>query len=191
VLRLALDADPDQPKSFDGRWFNFDQVHFGPRPVQTPFPLWVGGNGLSAQRRAARLGTGWHPLFPTPEAYRQGRQRIVELRGSADGFAFLYSCPETAVLHGRTTSEAATSHVYDTMLISSDFNYAPAPPVAPGGRPRFIGTAGEVASDVAAFVEAGVDHFLLQFWTTQPDMGVDDVLKRMEDFDAEVAARFR
>ena len=191
VLRLALDADPDQPQSFAGRWFTFDEVHLGPRPVQTPFPLWVGGNGVSAQRRAARLGTGWHPLFPTPEAYRRGRQRIIELRGSAEGFTFSYSCPETAVLHGRTTSEPATSHVYDPSLIPADFGYAPAPPAAPDGRPRFIGTADEVVSDVATFVEAGVEHFVLRFWTTQPDMGVDDVLKRMEDFDAEVAARYR
>jgi len=47
----------------------FSDVLFGPVPVQSPLPLWVGGNGTPAQRRAARLGDGWHPLFPEPAAY--------------------------------------------------------------------------------------------------------------------------
>ena len=39
-------------------------------------------------------------------------------------------------------------------------------------------------------MNAGVEHFVLRFWTTQPDMGVADVVARMETFAAEVAARF-
>lgn len=188
VLRLALGADPGVPQSFAGRWWSFDDVHFGPRPVQRPFPLWVGGNGPSAQRRAALLGTGWHPLFPTPDAYREGRERIVALRGSGDGFTFSYSCPEVDVRPAG--SVPARSHVFDPAAVPADFRYAPAPPSTPEGRPRFIGTADEVAGDVAAFAGAGVDHFVLRFWTTQPDMGVAEVAGRMERFAEEVAVRF-
>ena len=191
VLRLALAADPDVPESFAGRWSHFEDLHFGPRPVQNPFPLWVGGNGLLAQQRAARLGTGWHPLFPTPEAYREGWQRITDLRGSADGFTFSYSCPEVAVGPRPARSEPAVSHVYDPSSLPADFRYAPPPPTTSEGRPRFIGTADEVIGDVATFIDAGVEHFVLRFWTTQPDMGVADVVARMETFATEVAVRFR
>ena len=66
--------------SFSGRWINFEEVHAAPPPRQRPFPVWVGGNGAAGRRRAAALGTGWHPLFPTPEAYASGREDIVARR---------------------------------------------------------------------------------------------------------------
>jgi len=38
-----------------------------PHPVQRPHPpIWVGGNSLSAMRRAVRYAQGWSP-FPTPD----------------------------------------------------------------------------------------------------------------------------
>jgi probable F420-dependent oxidoreductase len=43
---------------------NVPDVGFLPRPVQQPHPpIWVGGNGPAAMRRAARLGAGWMPVF--------------------------------------------------------------------------------------------------------------------------------
>jgi probable F420-dependent oxidoreductase len=38
-----------------------------PHPVQRPHPpIWIGGNSVSAMRRAVRSAQGWSP-FPTPE----------------------------------------------------------------------------------------------------------------------------
>ncbi len=33
-----------------------------PTPVQQPLPIWIGGNGMRAMRRAAEIGDGWLPL---------------------------------------------------------------------------------------------------------------------------------
>jgi probable F420-dependent oxidoreductase len=33
-----------------------------PKPVQDPLPIWIGGNGTKAMRRAATLGDGWLPM---------------------------------------------------------------------------------------------------------------------------------
>lgn len=48
--------------SHSGRRFALDEVANGPQPQQDPLPLWVGGTGAPARRRAARVGHGWHPM---------------------------------------------------------------------------------------------------------------------------------
>jgi probable F420-dependent oxidoreductase len=51
---------------FQGRYYRFDNVAFYPKPLQKPrIPLWVGGEGIQAQRRAGRYGDAWFPYFVT------------------------------------------------------------------------------------------------------------------------------
>lgn len=59
VLReLWTNPDPE----FHGKYVDFKDVAFEPRPVQKPtIPIIIGGNSRPAQRRAARHGDGWHP----------------------------------------------------------------------------------------------------------------------------------
>lgn len=46
--------------SFQGKYFQLNDIQMLPRPVQRPAPpLWVGGWAESAVRRAARLGDAW------------------------------------------------------------------------------------------------------------------------------------
>lgn len=60
VDRLWRDDRP----SFTGRYYRFQEVGFAPKPLQTPrVPLWIGGEGERAQRRAARYGDAWFPYF--------------------------------------------------------------------------------------------------------------------------------
>jgi probable F420-dependent oxidoreductase len=57
VLRaLWTEATP----SYHGRHFDFDAVHFAPRPATDPHPpILLGGDSDRALERAARLGDGW------------------------------------------------------------------------------------------------------------------------------------
>ena len=49
--------------SFEGEYVSFQEVYTSPRPLQTPHPpIWVGGSSDVALRRAARIGSGWHPI---------------------------------------------------------------------------------------------------------------------------------
>lgn len=70
VIRRSFSED-----RFDheGRHFHFPNVRMTTKPVQQPFPLWVGGFGVKTLRRAGR--EGYHLQGGTPEslqAYLQG-----------------------------------------------------------------------------------------------------------------------
>src|SRR5215510_10841336 len=49
---------------FAGRYYRFAELGFSPKPFQSPrIPIWVGGEGRRAQRRAAIHGDAWFPYF--------------------------------------------------------------------------------------------------------------------------------
>jgi probable F420-dependent oxidoreductase len=158
----ALWSSGGEPVSFAGRWVTFEDVCFGPDPVQSPVPVWVGGNVPAAHRRAARLGTGWHPLFPTPEAYAEGRARIVAERGGAEGFTFSMSCAITRV-QDESEPVFRVGTWADDADVPDDFGYAPAVPAAEDGRARFVGTPAQLLEDVRAYEAVGVEHVALRF----------------------------
>lgn len=54
----------DERPKFAGRFYRFEELGFAPKPLQQPrIPVWVGGEGPRAQRRAARYGDAWFPYF--------------------------------------------------------------------------------------------------------------------------------
>lgn len=64
IKELWTSAEP----SFHGRYVQFDEIVFEPKPVQKPHPpIMIGGNSQPAMRRAATLGDGWLPWLITRE----------------------------------------------------------------------------------------------------------------------------
>jgi len=64
MKELWTSPDP----SFQGRYVQFENVVFEPKPVQKPHPpILIGGNTRPALRRAAALGDGWLPWLVTRE----------------------------------------------------------------------------------------------------------------------------
>lgn len=50
--------------SYQGQFYQLQDLAFYPKPMQQPrIPIWVGGEGKSAQRRAAQYGDAWFPYF--------------------------------------------------------------------------------------------------------------------------------
>lgn len=176
------------PHTHHGEHFRYTDVYSGPAPQQTPLPVWVGGNYARAHQRAAARGDGWHPLFPTPEDYAAGRQRILSLRGSGDGFTFSYSCPGTYVV---APGEARPELAEYGDGVPDEFGYAPPFPRTASGRPRFVGTVDELLEDLQTYCEAGVEHFTLRFHTTDPEAGPEQVIEQMERFATQVIPVFR
>lgn len=163
VMRRLFEASSDQPVEFGGEWVRFRDIHFGPRP-QRPPPLLVGGNHPKALDRAARHGDGWHPLWPTPEVYAEGRRRILahrEALGIARPFTFSFSCPYTRLLGPGEPIATFRPTAAEPGL--EEYAYSPPPPAAEDGRPRFIGAASELAQDLDAYAAAGVKQLVLRF----------------------------
>jgi probable F420-dependent oxidoreductase len=178
VLRTLWRADG--AVSFRGEYVQLDDVYQGPSPLQDPFPLLVGGNSAAGIARAALEGNGWHPLFPTPEGYRSGRDTILRLRAEAgltERFTFALSCPGTQVVIGRSLDVAPLDHSqYGD--VPEEYHYAPAIPTV-DGRARFVGNPEQLVDDVRAYAAVGVEHLALRFWTVDPSATVDGVIAQM------------
>jgi alkanesulfonate monooxygenase SsuD/methylene tetrahydromethanopterin reductase-like flavin-dependent oxidoreductase (luciferase family) len=191
VLRLLWSGAG--PVSFTGRWVSLEDVHAAPPPLQTPFPVWVGGNGAAGRRRAALLGSGWHPLFPAPEDYRSGRADIVARRAAAaidEPFTFSLS---TALVRVVLDGEGPVSFAgyAGQAEIPAEFGYAPPPPTTPSGRLRCVGTPLEVAEDLTEYGRAGVEQVTLRFWVGEEGFGVDELVDQLQRFATHVRPRVR
>ncbi len=67
-LRAMVELWTSPDPSFQGRYVQFENVVFEPKPVQKPHPpILIGGNTRPALRRAAALGDGWLPWLVTRE----------------------------------------------------------------------------------------------------------------------------
>ncbi len=74
TLIRALWTEPNV--DFEGEFYSLHDVGFAPRPLQKPHPpIWVGGHGDAARRRAALLGDAWHAIGLAPE-------RLAELHAT-------------------------------------------------------------------------------------------------------------
>lgn len=72
--------------SMRGRHVSFDEVATGPAPIQRPHPpLWVGGLGDAALRRAVRFGDAWHPYNLTLDDLRRRGKTLAAFAEQAGG----------------------------------------------------------------------------------------------------------
>lgn len=147
--------------SFRGRFYQFDQVHFGPKPASRPHPpVWIGGNSPSALRRVAKVGNGWHPFRPSPDQLRKG---LEELRRYMDEA-------------GRSMREIT---VGVKMLLAFQESRAGAE------RPPMQGRAADIAADIKRYQDLGVEHLIFDFTTETRAQA----LETMERFAQEVRGR--
>jgi len=69
----------DDPK-FKGKYLEFSDIKFLPKPYKTPYPpIWVGGGSEKAILRAVTYGEGWHPVGLTPEKLKEKLKYVKEL----------------------------------------------------------------------------------------------------------------
>lgn len=69
----------EDPRHF-GKYIEFSDIKFLPKPVQKPHPpIWIGGGSRRAIERAAERGTGWHPVGLTPSEVRERAWYLKEV----------------------------------------------------------------------------------------------------------------
>lgn len=79
-LQSFIELWTQQEPRFEGLYGHVAGVVFKPKPIQQPHPpIWIGGNGAPAMRRAARYGSGWMPLHQTPAAMAVKVRQLQEI----------------------------------------------------------------------------------------------------------------
>ncbi|GAB2656187.1 TIGR03619 family F420-dependent LLM class oxidoreductase [Kribbella swartbergensis] len=91
-LAAIVDAWSNDLTSSPGPHAPYDDIHTGPRPVPRP-PVWVGGAGRAAIRRAIRYGDAWHPINPHPHWLRDKGMPMLRQAAADAGVDAPQLCP--------------------------------------------------------------------------------------------------
>jgi len=84
IWRAVWDQDP---ATFHGEHYDFEDLRVLPQPAHR-IPIWVGGSGPAAHRRAVEEGDGFHLISVTPE---QAAERVASLRADRPDAEFVIS----------------------------------------------------------------------------------------------------
>jgi len=156
------------PASFRGEFYHFENLKCLPQPVQKPHPpIWIGGHSRAALRRVARHGDGWHPVGANPAAMLAP----PEFKALLDELSRL---TEAERRDPRTLTISFKAPLYDEGV------------AAGGVRRRFSGTSDQIIEDIATYGRLGVSELIFDFRSEEPK----ESLERMERF-AEVMTKAR
>lgn len=161
IIRAVLGSEET---SFDGEFYSFGPLRTLIRPVQPKgIPIYTGGNGPRAMRRAIELGDGWLPAAPDPEGLANG---IEMLRAMEKEMGRMEPLPIAVSLPSRIRL---------------------AVPGAPSGKSSLM-SADEATAILKQYEALGVDHISLgllmpnvEVYLQQIDYFADQVLPHFRD----------
>lgn len=140
-LRLITQAWSQDEVSYHDKTLHF-QAATGPRPVARPIPLWIGGSGAAAHRRAIEFAGSWHPINPDLDRLRDvGLPSLARAAAAAGAPTPAWVPRIKAQVHG----EAVTGH-----------------------RPLGVGTVEQIAADVRTLEDLGAAEIVLDPNPDQP-----------------------
>jgi probable F420-dependent oxidoreductase len=140
--------------AFHGRFHQFEDFVFGPLPAQgAGVPIWIGGRDERALRRAGRLADTYHASATSPAAYAP---RIPVVRAAAEEA-------------GRPTPRLSARVRVELDASAESFYTMHGPPA-------------DLAAEIRAFAELGVDHLVLMF----PPRDADGLRRAVDRFVREV-----
>ena len=159
-----------QNPAISGKYTQFSNVDFQPKPVQKPHPpLWIGGESGPALRRTARVGNVWYPISTNP------RFPVATVDQLASSMSKIRVHAEKI---GRNPEEIGVA--YNPSL------YAPGESAkdAGGERVPFTGTHRKIADDIKRFEAVGVTNLVMSFGGNS----VDEWLLMMDEFMTKVVS---
>jgi len=131
-IRLMKALWKDDLVNFDGAFFHLKDALFLPKPVNGDIPVWIGGNGKLAVRRALRVGDGWHPVGLDLEDFKKGVESIRK-----SGRSITLSIRMTTDV--RKKREAYAFNKERRVVVS--------------------GSSSEIRKEIDGYVESGLDYY--------------------------------
>jgi probable F420-dependent oxidoreductase len=186
ALRLLF---TERVASYAGRHVAFDKVELFPKPLQQPFPIYVGGHNEAAVARAARLGQGWLPGW-RPFAEVKARTALLRRLTAEAGRdpKEVEAAVQFTLMLGRTPEEASARYRRTGMVQHRrSLAYTGRDP-ALAEENNLIGSPASVLDKVRALADAGVDHVCAM---QLPHDTVSEMLEDLEWFAREVIRPFR
>ena len=153
-LEAMIELWTSDPSSYSGRFVDFVNVRFAPKPHQVPHPpIWVGGRSDAALRRAARFGEAWHPTYMALDSLQERKVKLAEFSAIA----------------GRDTPPATTLHL--SVAFEDDG-------IASPDRRMGRGEPAQVAEDLAVYRSMGITSVVCNFRASS----TDEIRRAMETF---------
>ncbi|MEA2026475.1 MAG: TIGR03619 family F420-dependent LLM class oxidoreductase [Chloroflexota bacterium] len=139
---------------YEGRFDSFGEANFSPLPAQgADLPVWIGATAEPALRRVGRIAQGYQSV-DTSAADMRERARIIGAAAEAAGRPMPTLSTRLDVIYDQKDRPASA----------------------------LTGSGDDMAGQVQAFGDIGVQHLALDFGETDPDA----IAKAMERFDREV-----
>ncbi|MFN8532561.1 MAG: LLM class flavin-dependent oxidoreductase [Dehalococcoidia bacterium] len=158
--------------TFQGRYFQTNDVALTPKPIQQPVPIWVGGHTEAALRRTGTLGDGWIPSFVTPEEFAEGltiihryeQQAGREIEDDHFGTFILYHVAES---RAKAVERVGDQLLRPARIKDNNLN-----------KPYYaLGTAADVRAAVERFLAVGATKFVMR--PVGPVEGIADQLEAL------------
>jgi probable F420-dependent oxidoreductase len=154
----------ERQASWDGRYYQYNNVEMYPKPLQDPFPIYIGGNNPNAIERAAKYGQGWMGAGMPPEQMEKAIRRLRSLAEEAGRDPETIEMAPQFVVCIDDSSKAAGeryrgSQMYKHLVSLSGTSLKDQ--VSKGvtfEEMDLIGTADEIIEKVRRYELAGVEH---------------------------------
>jgi len=181
AMRVLFNEDP---ATYHGEYIEFNEVQFYPRPIQKPFPIYLGRH-ITTDRVLKYIALncqGWIPgLYP--DQFREALPRLEEyLKEQQRSLGEIDVVKEITVCQGATREEALERY-FDSPAEAHMRSLSEGKKRVEFGeesRWSLIGAPGDIIAGIESYLDAGVNHFMFNF-----------VVSGMEAFAEEVMPSFR
>jgi len=157
-----------EPKcSFDGEFIKVTEAEVFPKPLQRPGPpIWIGGWGEAAMRRAINRGDGMFQSHLLPGGIRDRRQHLNrlaveagrdprEIQIASEHWLSIAKDAASAELRAAETMKAMENHTYSDQQLKSEEQGV-------RGGYHLFGTPDMIVQKLIHYRDAGVNHIILR-----------------------------